>query len=80
MKIVVLTVLDDYTDLFAALRYGVDGYLLKTMNFDRLPDALNGVCSGEAATQLVLVACFLSSSVSGNRAGGSLPAPGPRSG
>jgi len=58
-KIVVLTVSDDDTDLFAALRYGVDGYLLKTMNLDRLPDALNGVCSGEAAMQPALVARVL---------------------
>ena len=58
-KIVVLTVSDDDADLFAALRYGVDGYLLKTMNFNRLPDALNGVCSGEAAMQPALVARVL---------------------
>ena len=58
-KIVVLTVSDDDTDLFAALRYGVDGYLLKTMNLNRLPDALNGVCSGEAAMQPALVARVL---------------------
>ena len=58
-KIVVLTVSDDDTDLFAALRYGVDGYLLKTMNLNQLPDALNGVCSGEAAIQPALVARVL---------------------
>ncbi len=58
-KIVVLTVSDDDADLFVALRYGVDGYLLKTMNLDRLPDALNGVCSGEAAMQRALVARVL---------------------
>ena len=31
-KIVMLTVSDDDADLFAALRAGADGYLLKTMN------------------------------------------------
>jgi DNA-binding NarL/FixJ family response regulator len=55
-KIVILTVSDDDADLFAALQAGVDGYLLKTMNLNRLPDALNGVCSGEAAMQRALVA------------------------
>ncbi len=56
MKIVVLTVSDDDTDLFGALRSGVDGYLLKTMDLSRLPDALSGVCRGEAAMQRTLVA------------------------
>ena len=49
MKIVLLTCSDDDEDLFGALRAGVDGYLLKTMNLQRLPETLNGVCSGEAA-------------------------------
>ena len=59
VKIVVLTVSDADADLFAALRYGVDGYLLKTMNLNRLPDELKGVCSGEAAMQRALVARVL---------------------
>jgi DNA-binding NarL/FixJ family response regulator len=59
VKIVMLTVSDDDTDLFAALRAGADGYLLKTMNLKRLPDALVGVCSGEAAMQRTLVARVL---------------------
>jgi len=59
MKIVVLTVSEDDTDLFGALRSGVDGYLLKTMNLSRLPDALNGVCCGEAAMQRILVTRLL---------------------
>jgi DNA-binding NarL/FixJ family response regulator len=54
-KIVMLTVSDDDTDLFAALRAGADGYLLKTMNLNRLPAALAGVCAGEAAIQRTLV-------------------------
>ncbi len=58
-KIVMLTVSDDDADLFAALRAGADGYLLKTMNFRRLPDALAGVCSGEAAIPRTLVARVL---------------------
>lgn len=55
-KIVMLTVSSEDADLFAALRAGAEGYLLKTMNFTRLPDALDGVCSGEAAMPRMLVA------------------------
>jgi len=58
-KIVMLTVSDSDADLFAALRAGADGYLLKTMNLKRLRDALVGVCSGEAAIQRTLVARVL---------------------
>jgi DNA-binding NarL/FixJ family response regulator len=58
-KIVMLTVSDDDADLFAALRAGAHGYLLKTMNLRRLPDALEGVLSGEAAIPRVLVAQVL---------------------
>ena len=55
-KIVMLTVSETDSDLFTALRAGADGYLLKTMNLKRLPDALDGVCAGEAAMQRRLVA------------------------
>jgi DNA-binding NarL/FixJ family response regulator len=60
-KIVMLTASDDDDDLFAALRAGADGYLLKTMNLRRLPQALAGVCSGEAALPRILVARLLES-------------------
>jgi two-component system, NarL family, nitrate/nitrite response regulator NarL len=58
-RIVMLTVSDEDTDLFAALRAGAEGYLLKTMNMQRLPDALYGVCRGEAAMPRPLVARVL---------------------
>jgi DNA-binding NarL/FixJ family response regulator len=58
-KIVMLTISEEDTDLFAALRAGADGYLLKTMNMQRLPDALHGVWSGEAAMPRLLVARVL---------------------
>lgn len=58
-KIVMLTVSDEDTDLFAALRAGADGYLLKTMDLTRLPDALYGVYLGEAAMPRALVARVL---------------------
>jgi DNA-binding NarL/FixJ family response regulator len=58
-KIVMLTVSGEDCDLFTALRAGAAGYLLKTMNFAGLPDALDGVCSGEAAMPPSLVARVL---------------------
>jgi DNA-binding NarL/FixJ family response regulator len=54
-KIVMLTVSDDDADLLAALRSGADGYLLKTMSLQRLPDVLDRVQYGEAAMPRVLV-------------------------
>lgn len=60
-KLVMLTVSDEDADLFAALRAGADGYLLKTMNFRRLPDALCGTYSGEAAMPRALMARVLDS-------------------
>ena len=48
-KIVMLTVSAEDADLFGAIRAGADGYLLKEMDFARLPGAIDGVCCGEAA-------------------------------
>lgn len=47
--VVMLTASADDDDLFGALRAGASGYLLKDMDPDRLPHALRGVLSGEAA-------------------------------
>jgi len=58
-KIVMLTVSEEDTDLFTALRAGAVGYLLKNMNMRRLPDALHGVFAGEAAMPRELVARVL---------------------
>jgi DNA-binding NarL/FixJ family response regulator len=58
-KIVILTVSDTDASLFSAVRAGVCGYLLKTMNLNRLPDALDGVCRGEAAMPGALMARVL---------------------
>jgi DNA-binding NarL/FixJ family response regulator len=54
-KIVMLTVSAEDADLFGAIRAGAAGYLLKTMNFALLPDALDGVVSGDAAMPQALV-------------------------
>jgi DNA-binding NarL/FixJ family response regulator len=47
-RIIMLTVSDEHADLLAALRAGAHGYLLKTMNFERLPHAVRGAVAGEA--------------------------------
>ena len=48
-KIVVLTGSERDEDLFGSLRAGADGYLLASTSFSRLPHAIRGVVSGEAA-------------------------------
>ena len=53
--VVMLTVSRDDDDLFTALRSGASGYLLKDTDPDRLPMALRGVLSGEAALPRTLV-------------------------
>jgi DNA-binding NarL/FixJ family response regulator len=55
-KIVMLTESDRDDDLIAAVRAGADGYLLKTTSAARLPKAIEGVLSGEAAIPRRLVA------------------------
>lgn len=59
IRIVMLTVSAEDADLFGAIRAGAVGYLLKTMDFARLPDELDGVMSGEAAVPPVLVGRLL---------------------
>ena len=54
--VVMLTVSQADDDLFAALRAGACGYLLKDIDSDRLPHALRGVLAGEAALPRTLVA------------------------
>ena len=54
--VVMLTVSREDEDLFAALRAGAAGYLLKDMDPARLAPALRGVVAGEAAVPRTLVA------------------------
>jgi DNA-binding NarL/FixJ family response regulator len=54
--IVMLTVSRSDDDLFDALRAGAKGYLLKGMNEDELPTALERVLKGEASLPANLVA------------------------
>ena len=55
-KIVMLTASDRDEDLFAALRAGAEGYLLKSTSPERLPHAVQGVLDGEAALPRELTA------------------------
>jgi DNA-binding NarL/FixJ family response regulator len=55
-KIVMLTVSEDEHDLFAALQAGAASYLVKDMDFRRLPQALEDVHDGKAAIPRALVA------------------------
>jgi DNA-binding NarL/FixJ family response regulator len=54
--VVMLTISQDDEDLFGALSAGASGYLLKDIDPDRLPLALEGVLRGEAALPRTLVA------------------------
>jgi DNA-binding NarL/FixJ family response regulator len=56
VAVVMLTVSRDDADLFASLRAGAAGYLLKDTDPTRLPHALRGVLDGEAAVPRDLVA------------------------
>jgi len=55
-KVVMLTVSDDDASLFAALRAGAVGYLVKDLNLSLLPRALQDVVEGKAAIPRSLVA------------------------
>jgi len=55
-RVVMLTVSEEEDDLFAALRAGARGYLLKDMDPRRLPEALHDVWSGAVAYPRPLVA------------------------
>jgi len=59
VKLVLFSTAGEDDDLFAALRSGIDGFLLKDMNLDRLPMALVDVHNGNAALPRNLVARVL---------------------
>lgn len=58
-KVVMLTVSRDDQDLFASLRAGASGYLLKDLDPRELPSALERVAAGEAAMSPRMVARVL---------------------
>lgn len=71
IKIVMLTVSADDEDLFAAIKNGASGYLLKNLKADRFFDMLAGVARGEAPIAPELAARILAEFAHGGRA----PAP-----
>jgi DNA-binding NarL/FixJ family response regulator len=58
-KLVMLTESAEVDQLLAAFRAGAEGYLLKTAEFDHLPDVLAGVHAGEAAVDPAFVTRLL---------------------
>jgi two-component system nitrate/nitrite response regulator NarL len=58
-QIVMLSVSDDDQDLFAAIRAGAIGYLLKSIKPDELFARLRGVASGEAPINRLMAARIL---------------------
>jgi DNA-binding NarL/FixJ family response regulator len=60
-KVVMLTVSRDDEHLFAALRAGAAGYLLKDVNPHRLPDEIQAVLDGESALPRNLVSRLMES-------------------
>jgi DNA-binding NarL/FixJ family response regulator len=59
VAVIMLTVATDDPSLFAALRAGARGYLVKDTDPDRLPLAIEGVLAGEAAIPRGMVARVL---------------------
>jgi len=59
VKLVMLTKSPEDCELLAAVRAGAEGLLLKTAEFDYLPDVLAGVCAGEAAVDPAFVTILL---------------------
>ncbi|MDA2815040.1 response regulator transcription factor [Nocardiopsis sp. RSe5-2] len=47
-KITMLTMSDEEDDLFEALKAGADGYLLKEISVDELPDAVRSISDGQS--------------------------------
>jgi DNA-binding NarL/FixJ family response regulator len=59
VKIIILTVSDDDRDLFAAIKNGADGYLLKNLEPHQFFDMLEGIRRGEVPMSGVMAAKIL---------------------
>ncbi len=60
VKIIILTTYDDESYLHEALEAGVNGYLLKSMSHESLPDSIRAVMQGESLLSPTLVTTVLS--------------------
>ncbi len=58
-KVVVLTVENDQQQLFRAVKYGAQGYLLKELPAQKVLEMLRAALRGEAALPPALAACIL---------------------
>ena len=65
-RVVMMTVSEDESDLFSALRAGAHGYLLKDMDPRRLPEALCDVHEGATAVPRRLVSVMMEEFRDGN--------------
>jgi len=59
IKVIMLTVSDNDEDLFAAIKHGAQGYLLKNLEPPQLFAMLNGIAQGEAPMSGVMAAKIL---------------------
>ncbi len=59
VKIVILTVYEDESHIFQAIKAGAMGYLLKDVSFDGLMEAIRSVYKGEALVQPAVAAKVL---------------------
>jgi DNA-binding NarL/FixJ family response regulator len=59
VPIVMLTISDDEDDLFEALKFGAEGYLLKKLEPEQLFEKLEGLRQGEAAISGVMASRIL---------------------
>jgi DNA-binding NarL/FixJ family response regulator len=48
VKVAILTISEDDDDLFAAVRAGATGYLLKELSIEELPDAVRAIVRGQS--------------------------------
>jgi two-component system NarL family response regulator len=60
LKVVMLTASEEDKDLYQAIQYGADGYLLKNTGANELVETLQGIGRGESFLSSSLAACLLS--------------------
>jgi DNA-binding NarL/FixJ family response regulator len=81
VKVVVLTTFDDDKNIFAALRAGASGFLVKDLEPDELLQAVRVVARGDAllapSVTRALIGAFTSGSQSDQRAAAAQPGPSP---
>lgn len=59
IKIIMLTVHEEEEKLFAAIKYGAQGYLLKNIRTHEMLEMLRGTATGEAPISRLMASCLL---------------------